>query len=200
MPRYHSLLNTSSNTGGGIASVMSASEGTQDYGEKQLCSAETFRHALGVEIERYARYRRDFAIVLIRPRDFGNQQAQRQATVAASERALKLLRTCDIVTIFEENPFVVALLPETDADGARTVFERFDEQVVVQGAGWVLKASTYSEHAASIQHFLLWFNELLLSSDGTPSSSDGTPASRYAQLRYATSNVTGSWRDLSSAQ
>ena len=87
-------------------------------GDKRLCSPETFLGILGVEIERFVRYQRDFTIVLIRPQDFGHQAARLQSTLAASERVLGLLRTCDVITIFEENPFVVAFLPETSTDGA----------------------------------------------------------------------------------
>jgi len=184
----------------GMANLMPASESGTEQGEKQLCSGETFRHVLGIEIERYARYKRDFTVVILRPQDFGNQRAQLQAAMAASERALRLLRTCDVITIFEGNPFVVALLPETGAAGARKVFERFGEHLVVQGVLWTLKAATYSENAASIQRFLVWFNELLLSSGRNPASSESAPsASRYSDLRFATSNVTRSWRDLASA-
>ena len=176
---------------------MTSADDVRERGEKQLCSPETFLHFLGVEIERFARYQRDFTVVLIRPQDFGNQRMQLQGALAASKRVLGLLRTCDLITIFEENPFVVALLPETGKDGARAVFERFDGKVIAQGAGWILKAATYTEHSASIGEFLLWFNEQLFGLGRKTAPSDGTKSSsRYSQLSFATSNVTRSWRDL----
>ena len=129
-------------------------------GERQLCSAETYLYYLGVEIERYTRYGRSFAMVLIQPPSADGHQTRLEATQAASEHALKMVRTCDVVAIFERGAFLVALLPETDADGTQTVFDRFDEQMVQPGLGGTLKFATYPEHAASIEYFLDRFTDL----------------------------------------
>ena len=174
---------------------MPESQDVKQRGPKQLCSAETFLHYVRVEIDRYTRYDRAFTIVLIQPPASGIHQTRLQVTRAAAERALWVLRTCDVITIFESNAFVIALLPETGAAGARIVFDRFDEQLVHSGVGWTLKMATYPEHSASIEYFLERFSELLRSSDGKTKSPD-----RYGYLRQVTTDVSRNWRDLASAK
>ncbi len=164
-------------------------------GQKQLCSAETFLHYLGVEIERYTRYNRAFTIVLIQPPASDSHLARLETTQDASEHALGLLRTCDVIAIFERSPCVVTLLPETGAAGARTVFDRFDEQMVQPGRGWTLKMATYPEHSASIAYFLQRFTGLLKSPAVETESSD-----RFGHLRHATSDVSHSWRDFAASK
>ena len=173
---------------------MPESEGEKQNGQ-QLCSAETFLFYLGVEMERSRRYNRPFTLVLIQPPDSGDHLDRLQVTWAASEQALGLLRTSDVVAIFDTSAFVVALLPETNAAGARTVFDRFDEQMAQPGEGWMLKLASYPEHAASVTYFLERFS-------GLPRKSDveTKPANRYADLQQATSDVSRSWRDLTSVQ
>ncbi len=141
------------------------SEGVRQRAQKQLCSAVTFLHYRGVEIERYTRYNRVFTIVLIRPPASGDHPARLQVARAASEQALGLLRTCDVVAMFDSSASVVALLPETDAAGARTVFHRFEEQLVPSGADWILKLAAYPEHSASVEYFLDRFSKFLKNSD-----------------------------------
>ncbi len=170
---------------------MPESQGVKQQIQKQLCSAGTFLHYLGVEIERYTRYNRAFTIVMIQPPASGDHPARLQVARAASEQALGLLRTCDVVAIFDRSAFVVALLPETGAAGARIVFDRFDEQLVQPGAGWTLKMASYPEHAASIEYFLERFNGLLRSADLTTESSETDE-----RLWHATSDVSSNWRDL----
>ncbi len=182
---------------------MPESLGEQQQRRRQLCGAETFLYCLGVEIERYARYDRAFTIVLIQPPASGDKLERFEVTRAASERALGLLRSCDVITIFESSAFVIALLPETGAAGARTVFDRFDEQMVQPGAGWTLKMATYPKHATSIDYFLERFTELLKNSDAEtepagsvkkkPVDSVNTkPVDRYRYLRQATTDVSRS--------
>lgn len=159
--------------------------------QKQLCSGEFFLHYLGVEIERYTRYKRSFTLVLIQPPASSDHIARLQVARAASEAALRLLRTCDVVATFDSSTFGVALLPETGADGARTVFDRFDTQMVQAGAGWTLKMATYPEHAVSIEYFLDKFIRLLKTSDLEPDASETD-----GHLYHATNDVSSNWRDL----
>ncbi len=159
--------------------------------QKQLCSGDTFLQYLSVEIERYTRYKRAFTLVLIQPPASSDHIARLQVARAASEQALRLLRTCDLVATFDAGAFGVALLPETGADGARIVFDRFDTQMVQRGAGWTLKMATYPEHATSIEYFLDKFVRLLNVSDleTDASETDG-------HLYHATNDVSSNWRDL----
>ena len=159
--------------------------------QKQLCSGEFFLRYLGVEIERYTRYKRAFTLVLIQPPPSDDRVARLQVVRAATDKALGLLRTCDLVATFDSSAFGVALLPETGAAGARTVFDRFDEQMVQRGAGWTLKMATYPEHATSIEYFFDKFIRLLDISYQEPdvSETDG-------ELYHATNDVSGNWRDL----
>ena len=173
---------------------MPESEG-EKQNVQQLCSAETFLFYLGVEMERSRRYNRPFTIVLIQPPDSGNHLDRLQVTWAASEQALGLLRTSDVVAIFDSSAFVVALLPETDAAGARTVFDRFDEQMAQPGEGWMLKLASYPEHAASVTYFLERFSGL-----PRKSNVETRPSNRYADLQQATSDVSRSWRNLASVE
>lgn len=170
---------------------MPDSETTKRHIQKELCSGGTFLHYLGVEIERYTRYKRAFTLVLIQPPASDDHGARIQVARAATEQALALLRTCDVVAMFDSSAFGVALLPETGPSGARTVFDRFDEQMVQPGAGWTLKMATYPEHAASIEYFLDKFIGLRTRSDLelTVPEADG-------QLWHATSDVSTNWRDL----
>ena len=161
---------------------MPESEGEKQNGQ-QLCSAETFLFYLGVEMERSRRYNRPFTLVLIQPPPSENHLAQ-----AAAGQVLGLLRTCDVVAVFDNSAFVVALLPEAGADGARAVFDRFDEQSVQPGADWLLKLATYPKHGLRVEYFHERFTELLSSSEGD------------ARLWQATSDVSRSWRDLTSVQ
>ena len=159
--------------------------------QKQLCSGEVFLHYLGVEIERYERYKRAFTLVLIQPPPSDDHVARLQIVRAASDKALGLLRTCDLVGMFDSSAFGVALVPETGADGARTVFDRFDEQMIQPGAGWTLKMATYPEHATSIEYFLDKFTALLGVSNVAPDT-----AETDGQLYHSTNDVSSNWRDL----
>ena len=167
---------------------------TQDLwitGERQLCSAKTFLYCLGVEIERYKRYRRAFAMVLIQPPAANDYRTRLDATQAASEHALRMVRTCDVVAIFERGAFLVALLPETDANGTKTVFDRFDEQMVQPGSGGTLKFATYPEHATSIEYFLDRFTELFKKSGREPQ----VPETDDGEWQE-TAAVSQSWEDI----
>ena len=155
---------------------------------QQLCSAETFLFYLGVEMERSRRYNRNFTLVLIQPPASENHLARLRVAQAAAGHVLGLLRTCDVVAVFDNSAFVVALLPEAGADGARAVFDRFDEQSVQPGADWLLKLATYPKHGLRVEYFHERFTELLSSSEGD------------ARLWQATSDVSRSWRDLTSVQ
>lgn len=154
---------------------------------KQLCSAETFLYCLGAEIERYERYNRVFTTVLIQPPFSDEHSTRLQVARAAANHALEMLRTCDVVSVFERSAFVIALLPETDGAGARTVFDRFDEQMVQAGEGWMLKLAVYPKHSTNVEYFLERFSDLLNSSD---------PETDPTETWHATSDVSRSWRDL----
>ena len=171
---------------------MPESQDVRQARQKQLCNAETFLHYVRVEIERYTRYNRAFTIVLIQPPASGSHQTRPQLTRTAPGRVLALPRTSDLLTFFENSAFVIALLPETDAVGARIVFDRFAEHLVRPGVAWMLKMATYPEHSGSIEHFLERFSGLLRSSD--------FKTERYGYLRQVTTDVSRSWRDLPSAQ
>ena len=150
---------------------------------QQLCTRETFLFYLGVEMERSRRYNRPFTLVLIQPPPSENHLAQ-----AAAGQVLGLLRTCDVVAVFDNSAFVVALLPEAGADGARAWFDRFDEQLVQPSADWLLKLAAYPKHGLRVEYFHERFTELLSSSEGD------------ARLRHATANASDNWRELRSAQ
>ena len=146
---------------------------------QQLCTRETFLFYLGVEMERSRRYNRPFTLVLIQPPPSENHLAQ-----AAAGQVLGLLRTCDVVAVFDNSAFVVALLPEAGADGARAVFDRFDEQLLQPGVDWLLKLAAYPENGLKVEYFHERFTELLSSTEG-----DG-------RLCHATVNASDNWRDL----
>lgn len=154
---------------------------------KQLCSMETFLYCLSIEIERYARYNRIFTIVLIQPPVSGDHLTRLQVAQAAAHHALEMLRTCDVVSVFEHSAFVVSLLPETDAAGARAVFDRFDEQMVQAGEGWTLKLAVYPKHSTSVEYFLERFRDLLMNSN---------PETDPTEPWHATSDASRSWRDV----
>lgn len=164
-------------------------------GERQLCSAKTFLYCLGVEIERYKRYGRAFAMVLIQPPVADDHPTRLQATQIVSEHALRMVRTCDVVAIFERGAFLVALLPETDADGTQTVFDRFDEQMVQPGLGGTLKFATYPEHATSIEYFLDRFTELFRKSGREPQLSEANGGEWQE-----TAAVSQSWEDITASK
>lgn len=165
---------------------MSKSEDAQQR-HRQLCSAETFLYYLSAEIERYERYNRIFTTVLIQPPFTDEHSTRLQTARAAANHALEMLRTCDVVAVFERSAFVIALLPETDGAGACTVFDRFDEQMVQAGEGWLLKVAVYPKHSTNVEYFLERFSDLLNTSD---------PETDPTETWHATSDVSRSWRDL----
>jgi hypothetical protein len=178
-----------------IVGAMPDSEDDTPQVQKRLCSAETFLHYLSVEIERYTRYNRIFTIVLIQPPASENHRDRLQVAWAAATHALELLRTCDVVSVFDRSACVVVLLPETDGGGASTVFDRFDEQMVQAGEGWTLKLAVYPKHSASVEYFLKRFSDLIRISNPETGISESDE-----RLWHATSDVSSSWRDLTSAK
>ena len=134
-------------------------------GEKQLCSAETLLYCLGLEIERHRRYGHPFAMVLIQPPAGDDESGRLESAHLVADHALAMVRTCDLVAVFNRGAFAVALLPETDADGSRNVFERFDAQMVQPGLSVALKFAVYPEHDTSIEYFLDRFTGFLSGRD-----------------------------------
>jgi hypothetical protein len=160
-------------------------------GEKQLCSAETLLYYLGLEIERHRRYGHPFAMVLIQPPAGDDESGRLESAHLVADHALAMVRTCDLVAVFNRGAFAVALLPETDAAGARRVFERFDARMVQPGLGGTLKFAFYPEHNTSIDYFLDRFTGFLSGRD-----LQATEAVVVSGEDQESAAVSQSWEDI----
>ena len=160
-------------------------------GQKQLCSAETLLYCLGLEIERHRRYGHPFAMVLIQAPGGDDESVRLESAHLVADHALAMVRNCDLVAVFNRGAFVVALLPETDADGTRNVFERFDAQMVQPGLGGTLKFAFYPEHNTSIEYFLERFTGFLSGHD-----LQATGSVVVSGEEQETAVVSQSWEDI----
>lgn len=135
---------------------------------RRVLDAALFLERLADEIERSRRYERPFSLVMLRsPASLdGGDRAKLLEWGAAATRTH--LRACDSVGLFAAEGMVILLLPETTAEGARSVQERFRvlDQLVARfgdpsaGSGrgptatWESEVFAYLEAPAVIEAFL----------------------------------------------
>jgi len=100
----------------------------------ELYTFQYFREQLIREIHRATRYGRPFSVLMMRPdcleqmKEEGGTDAVRNVQKSLAIWVKELSRDCDIVSIYQENNFVL-LLPETMEDQAMDIGERIRSHI-----------------------------------------------------------------------
>jgi hypothetical protein len=115
--------------------------------------ADEFRSRLAEEIKRSARYEHPFTVLLLRPPAASAKQAVLGSPWFDS-LVRGLVRGCDVVAVFEDEPAVAVLLPETAVSGASALLERLTSAIGDANQEWECTVFEYPLNREKIEDFL----------------------------------------------
>ncbi len=118
-----------------------------------LVEGEVLVRRLSEEINRSGRYGHTFTILILRP-----PQAAGKHELLSSDwfgsLAGGLVRGCDVVAVFENDPAVVMLLPETGVSGAGALLDRIRSVIPDPDHEWQYSLLEFPAHRKKIESFI----------------------------------------------
>lgn len=114
---------------------------------------DEFRSRLAEEIKRSERYDHPFTVLILRP---PNTLDKREMVGSPWFDSLvrSLVRGCDVVAVFEDEPAVAVLLPETAVSGAGALLERLKPAIADANHEWDYTLFQYPLNREKIENFM----------------------------------------------
>jgi hypothetical protein len=112
-----------------------------------LVEAEEFLVRLSEEIARSDRYEHAFTLLVLLPPVVDGETPP---AAWLESLATGLIRGCDIVTIFEGQRAIAALLPETGVSGGNALLERFRSAIGDTDCAWQARLLEYPANREAI--------------------------------------------------
>jgi PleD family two-component response regulator len=114
---------------------------------------DEFRSRLAEEIKRSERYEHPFTVLILRPpRTSGKREMAGSPWFDSLVRSL--VRGCDVVAVFEDEPAVAVLLPETAVSGASALLERLMSIIPDANHEWGYTLLEYPLNREKIENFM----------------------------------------------
>ena len=114
---------------------------------------DEFRSRLAEEMKRSERYDHPFTVLILRP---PNTLGKREMVGSPWFDSLvrSLVRGCDVVAVFEDEPAVAVLLPETTVSGAGALLERLMSAIPDANHEWEYTLLEYPLNREKIENFM----------------------------------------------
>jgi hypothetical protein len=114
---------------------------------------DEFRSRLAEEIKRSERYEHPFTVLVLRP-PITSAKEEMVGSPWFDSLVRTLVRGCDVVAVFEDEPAVAVLLPETAVSGAGALLERLTSAIGDANQEWECTVFEYPLNREKIEDFL----------------------------------------------
>lgn len=119
-----------------------------------IVGEDEFMARLADEIVRSDRYEHPFAIITLQPpagaQGFGDLTSQWLDSSASG-----LTRGCDVVTVLDDGPMLIIMLPETGVSGAGSVLERLRSAIATETEReWEFGLFEYPQNKENLQELM----------------------------------------------
>jgi len=121
--------------------------------EPIVLSGDEFLRRLGDEISRSDRYEHPFTVLTLRPPEWANDLGELSPRWLESEAA-GLTRGCDVVTVLNEGPLLIVMLPETDVSGGALVLDRIREAIDDGNHEWQYGLLQYPDNRSQLMDLM----------------------------------------------
>ncbi len=122
--------------------------------ELPLTEPAVFLSIIAAEIDRSRRYQHTFTLLLLKRAQRPHSEANPiEALVRVAKEARSLVRGCDWVAAFDGLSLFAVLLPETRADGAGIVLDRFGTKISDPDGSWDVELMVFPYDRDAIDAF-----------------------------------------------